>query len=70
MVKGEARRGRTPAWPLTYAVVEGLEGKGGLAAQKQISTKDLAAYVIKRVDEVAKAQQQEQEPHYFKGRDA
>jgi uncharacterized caspase-like protein len=54
----------------TYAVVEGLEGKGGLAAKKQISTKDLAAYVVKRVEELAKKQQQEQEPQYFKGRDA
>jgi uncharacterized caspase-like protein len=54
----------------TYAVVEGLQGKGGLAARKQISTKDLAAYVIKRVEELAKQQKQEQEPQYFKGRDA
>jgi WD40 repeat protein len=54
----------------TYAVVEGLEGKGGLASHRQISTKDLAAYVIKRVEELAKAQRQEQEPQYFKGRDA
>jgi WD40 repeat protein len=54
----------------TYAVVEGLQGKGGLASRKQISTKDLAAYVIKRVEELAKQQKQEQEPQYFKGRDA
>jgi WD40 repeat protein len=54
----------------TYAVVEGLEGKGGLAARRQISTKDLADYVIKRVEELAKAQKQDQEPQYFKGRDA
>jgi hypothetical protein len=51
-------------------VVEGLEGKGGLVGKKQISTKDLADYVIKRVEELAKAQRQEQEPQYFKGRDA
>jgi WD40 repeat protein len=54
----------------TYAVVEGLQGKGGLGARKQISTKDLAAYVIKRVEELAKQQKQKQEPQYFKGRDA
>ena len=54
----------------TYAIVEGLEGKGNPATKKEISTKDLAAYVVKRVDELAKAQQAEQEPQYFKGGDA
>ena len=39
----------------TYAVVEGLDGKGALAAKREISTKGLAEYVIKRVDELAKA---------------
>jgi uncharacterized caspase-like protein len=51
----------------TYAVVEGLEGKGGIAARRQISTKELGDYVIKRVEELAKGRQ---EPQYFKGRDA
>jgi uncharacterized caspase-like protein len=54
----------------TYAVVEGLEGKGGIAARRQISTKELAYYVIKRVEELANAQNTSQEPQYFKGRDA
>jgi WD40 repeat protein len=54
----------------TYAVVEGLDGKGGIAAHRQISTKALADYVIKRVEELAKAQHASQEPQYFKGRDA
>src|SRR5262249_4445487 len=54
----------------TYAVVEGLEGKGGLAARRQISTKELADYVVKRVDELAKAQGDSQQPQYFRGRDA
>jgi len=54
----------------TYAVVEGLEGKGGLAERRQISTKDLADYVVRRVSELAKALKGEQEPQYFKGRDA
>ena len=54
----------------TYAVVEGLEGKGELAAKRQISTRGLADYVIKRVDDLAKAQNASQEPQYFKGRDA
>jgi uncharacterized caspase-like protein len=54
----------------TYAVVEGLERKGKLAARGEISTKELADYVIARVEELAKAQKAEQEPQYFKGRDA
>ncbi len=54
----------------TYAMVEGLEGQGRLGAKRPISTKDLAAYVTRRVDELAKALKGEQEPQYFKGRDA
>src|SRR5262249_26180221 len=54
----------------TYAVREGLEGKGGIGAHRQISTKELADYVIKRVEELARAQKAEQEPQYFKARDA
>jgi uncharacterized caspase-like protein len=54
----------------TYALLEGLEGKGGIAARRQISTKELADYVIKRVEELAKFQNASQEPQYFKGRDA
>jgi hypothetical protein len=37
----------------TCAVVEELEGKGGIAAHRQISTKELSDYVIKRVEELA-----------------
>jgi uncharacterized caspase-like protein len=54
----------------TYAVVEGLAGKGMPADRRQISTKELADYVIMRVDEMAKAQKKSQEPQYFRGRDA
>jgi WD40 repeat protein len=54
----------------TYAMVEGLEGKGGIAQRREITTKSLADYVIKRVDQLAKAQNASQEPQYFKGRDA
>ena len=60
----------------TYAVVEGLDGKGGLAAKRQNTTKELADYVIVRVEELAKTlkdehgKPSEQEPQYFKGRDA
>jgi WD40 repeat protein len=54
----------------TYAMVEGLEGKGGIAQRREITTKSLADYVIKRVEELAKGQKASQEPQYFKGRDA
>ena len=43
---------------------------GDLAAKRQLSTKELGEYVIKRVEELAKALQGAQEPQYFKGRDA
>ena len=54
----------------TLAVVEGLEGKADTGANRQISTKELATYVLQRVDELAKSLKGEQEPQYFKGRDA
>jgi WD40 repeat protein len=54
----------------TYAVVEGLRGSGDLASRRQLSTKELGDYVIRRVENLAKALQGEQEPQYFKGRDA
>ena len=54
----------------TYAVVEGLEGKAALRTKGQISSKDLADYVSKRVDELARVMNARQEPQYFKGRDA
>jgi WD40 repeat protein len=54
----------------TYALVEGLEGAGNLAAKRQLSTRDLADYVAMRVDELATALNGKQEPQYFKGRDA
>jgi WD40 repeat protein len=54
----------------TYAVVEGLEGKGSLAGKREISTKELAEYVVKRVSELAKKLQGNQTPQYLKARDA
>jgi WD40 repeat protein len=48
----------------TYAFVEGL------TTGRDLSTKDLADYTLKRVGELAKALNGEQEPQYFKGRDA
>jgi hypothetical protein len=52
----------------TYAVVEGL--RQGFEAQRAISTKALADYVVKRVGQMAAQFSHSQEPQYFKGRDA
>jgi WD40 repeat protein len=54
----------------TYAVMEALEGKGEFAAKRQLSTRELADYTIKRVEQLAKALKGQQEPQYFKARDA
>jgi WD40 repeat protein len=54
----------------TYAVVEGLQGGGDPSAQRRVSTRELAGYVVRRVGELAKALKGAQEPQYFKGRDA
>jgi WD40 repeat protein len=54
----------------TYAVVEGLRGAGAPEGRLRLSTKELADYVTKRVEELAKEQNAEQEPQYFKSRDA
>jgi uncharacterized caspase-like protein len=54
----------------TYAVVEGLQGTGAVTPTGEISTKSLAEYVVGRVNTLAKALNGEQEPQYFKGRDA
>ena len=55
----------------TYAVAEGLDGKGDLAAKREITTKGLAEFIIKRVDELAKGMiGKKQDPQYFRGRDA
>jgi WD40 repeat protein len=54
----------------TYAVAEGLGGKASRGDARQITTKDLADYVVARVGELAKEIRRQQEPQYFKGRDA
>jgi hypothetical protein len=54
----------------TFAVVEGLDGRGKLESKPEVTTKSLADYVSKRVDELAKKVFSEQDPQYFKGRDA
>jgi uncharacterized caspase-like protein len=54
----------------TYAVAEGLDGKAMASDKHEITTKGLADYVKKRVEELAKAQGAEQEPQFFSGGDA
>src|SRR5262245_24431826 len=54
----------------TFAVAEGLDGKGALTGKREITTKGLAEFVIRRVDELAKDMKGSQEPQYFRGRDA
>src|SRR5262249_26080117 len=54
----------------TYAVVEGLDAKGTFELKRQMSTKELGDYVIERVSARATALNSEQEPQYFRGRDA
>jgi len=41
-----------------------------MATKGQLSTKDLAEYVVGRVRTLARAMRAKQEPQYFKGRDA
>ncbi len=53
----------------TYAVVEGLSGAAKNAAG-EVKTEGLRDFLSKRVPEMAKAQKREQEPQYFRGRDA
>jgi WD40 repeat protein len=55
----------------TFAMVEALEGQAvEFKPNAKISTRELATYVVRRVDELAKRLNGAQEPQYFKGRDA
>jgi WD40 repeat protein len=54
----------------TYALVEAVEGKGSAAAGRQLTTANLAQHLAKRVGELAKRLNGQQEPQYFRGRDA
>jgi len=53
----------------TYAVVEGVSGAAKNAAG-EVKTEGLRDFLLKRVPEMAKAMKREQEPQYFRGRDA
>ncbi len=53
----------------TYAVVEGVSGAAKNAAG-EVKTEGLRNFLFKRVPEMAKAMNRDQEPQYFRGRDA
>ena len=67
---GSARGRQARARPLHLRRRRRPRRQGQPAAKREISTKELADYVVKRVDQLAKAMKGEQEPQYFKGRDA
>jgi uncharacterized caspase-like protein len=54
----------------TYAVVEGLDGQALDAASMQVTSKNLADFINRRVESLARAMKSEQEPQYFSGADA
>ena len=54
----------------TYALGEALQGEGEFAAKREITTKSLHEYVVKRVETMARAKRGEQQPQYFRARDA
>ncbi len=54
----------------TEAIVEGLSGKAAGGTGGQVDTLQLNGYLQTRVHELAKAIGQEQDPQFFKGRDA
>ncbi|MFZ1108755.1 MAG: PDZ domain-containing protein [Rhodomicrobium sp.] len=54
----------------TYALVEGLGGAADANHDGRVDTAELAEYLRKRVPELAAKLQGEQEPQFFKGRDA
>ncbi|MGO9170542.1 MAG: caspase family protein [Rhodomicrobium sp.] len=54
----------------TEAIVEGLAGKADASGGGRVDTAQLNAYLQARVRELAKAIGKEQDPQFFKGRDA
>jgi hypothetical protein len=57
-------RERTTLDVFTYAVVEDLERMAGIAERGLITTKELADYGVKQVEEPTKARNASQEPCY------
>ncbi len=54
----------------TYALVEGMAGAADLNHDGRVDTAELAEYLRKRVPELAAKLKAEQEPQFFRGRDA
>ena len=54
----------------THALVEGLGGAADAAKSGRVDTVQLSDYLQRRVPELAKPFQREQNPQVFKGRDA
>jgi WD40 repeat protein len=54
----------------TQAIVEGLDGKADVNKRGSVDTNQLNAYLQSRVRDLAKEIGQEQDPQFFKGRDA
>ncbi len=54
----------------TYALVEGMTGAADLNHDGHVDTAELAEYLRKRVPQLAAKIKGEQEPQFFKGRDA
>ncbi len=54
----------------TYALVEGMAGAADLNHDGRVDTAELAEYLRKRVPELAAKLKGEQEPQFFRGRDA
>ncbi len=54
----------------TYALVEGMSGAADLNRDGRVDTAELSEYLRKRVPELAAKLSGEQEPQFFKGRDA
>ncbi len=54
----------------TYALVEGMSGAADLNHDGRVDTAELAEYLRKRVPQLAAKLKGEQEPQFFKGRDA
>jgi len=50
----------------TFAFLEALDGE----KSESISTKDMASYLARRVSELAKKRGANQDPQFFRGRDA
>ena len=54
----------------TFATIEGVAGKADITHSGQITTLNLRDFLVSRVRELARPLNHDQEPQYFRGRDA